>query len=432
MIKRLLTERFRNSRLARNVGWLLLGQLANFLTQALCFILLARLLGVREYGVFAGSIALVNIISPYSSLGSQMLFMRYVAADHRNASVYWGNVLIITVAFTVCFGGAFYFAGPALTGIQNGQMFVVLVIANCLLSQITSVVSTAFQTFERMREAAILVFLCNLVRFLAVVLMWSTMHHATASQWAIAVMVASGCPAVAALIWLTREVGMPTLDLPLLRKRMWEGLGFSLAGTTQSMYNDLDKTMLSHYGMNAQNGFYTLAYRIIDFATSPMFALAQSILPRSFRMATQGVDPIAKLGLKAAKVAAVIGLILAVVIYSAAPLVPHIVGRGFSGAVTALHWLCWIPLLRGIHFMTGSAVTGLGHQNRRTIAQIAVACVNFLLNVWWIPKFGWIGAAWSSVASDGLLAVLNSLILFWLWKLGTPQGSQSVFVDVEN
>jgi hypothetical protein len=28
--------------------------------------------------------------------------------------------------------------------------------------------------------------------------------------------------------------------------------------------------------------------------------------------------------------------------------------------------------------------------------------MNFLLNLWRIPTFGWIGAAWSSVASGGL------------------------------
>jgi O-antigen/teichoic acid export membrane protein len=92
------------------------------------------------------------------------------------------------------------------------------------------------------------------------------------------------------------------------------------------------------------------------------------------------------------------------------------VGRDFSGALIALRWLCWIPLLRGIHRMTGGALTGSGRQNLRTAAQLTVAAVNILLNLWWIPAYGWIGAAWSSVASDGLLALLTSLILLWIWR----------------
>jgi O-antigen/teichoic acid export membrane protein len=42
--------------------------------------------------------------------------------------------------------------------------------------------------------------------------------------------------------------------------------------------------------------------------------------------------------------------------------------------------------------------------------------VNLLLNLWWIPVYGWIGAAWSSLASDGLLAAANSVLVFELWR----------------
>jgi O-antigen/teichoic acid export membrane protein len=38
--------------------------------------------------------------------------------------------------------------------------------------------------------------------------------------------------------------------------------------------------------------------------------------------------------------------------------------------------------------------------------QIVVAIFNILVNLWIIPAYSWRGAAWSSLASDGLLAVL--------------------------
>jgi O-antigen/teichoic acid export membrane protein len=101
--------------------------------------------------------------------------------------------------------------------------------------------------------------------------------------------------------------------------------------------------------------------------------------------------------------------------------IPRVVGRDFSGVLIALRWLCWIPLLRGIHRITGSALTGSGHQRLRTVAQLSVAAVNLGLNLWWIPMYGWIGAAWSSVASDGLLAVLNPVILLSVWRLASPR-----------
>jgi len=405
---------FVGHRLARNAFWMMLGQGANFFLQAASFILLARLLGVTEYGIFAGAFALVNIITPYSSLGANMLFMRYVCTDHTKAPVYWGNTLIVTSVVTAVIAVAFFFAGPALTHIRSGMIFVVLTLANCLFGQIASLASAVFQTFERMGSTAALIFLSNCARFLILLVMLATLHHASAAEWSVGVLGASGCAGILALLWVRWEIGATSFDIKLLFSRIWEGLGFSFAGSTQSIYNDVDKTMLSHYGLNRENGFYSLAYRIVDFSTAPIAALDSAVLPRMFRLSHESLRAVVKLATKSVLVAALLGLVIAGCTLLIAPIVPHIAGRDFSGVLVALRWLCWLPLLRGIHRFTGGALTGSGHQRVRTVAQLAVAVINFLLNLWWIPAYGWIGAAWSSVASDGLLALLNALLLWWL------------------
>jgi len=411
-------QKARQHQVSRNATWMLLGQGANVLLQAGYFVLLARLLGVREYGVFAGAFAVVNLITPYSTLGAGMLFMRHVMVDRARAAVYWGNSVAITAAATVLIAGVLFFAGPALTKTHDHLIFVTLVLANCFFSQVASLGSLVFQTFEKMQRTAILSLVSSLARLLVLLAMRVTLHHATALQWSIGVLIASGSAAVLARSWVRAEIGPAAVDHALILSRAREGLGFSFAGTTQAAYNDLDKVMLSHYGLNRENGFYTLAYRVIDVATTPIVALDAAVLPRFFRLGHAGMPKVLRLAVKSAAVSVLMGAAIAVAVLLLAPLIPHIVGRDFSGALVALRWLCWIPLLRGLHRATGSALTGSGRQNLRTGTQLAVAAVNLLLNIWWIPAYGWIGAAWSSVASDGLLAVLNSLMLMWVWRRG--------------
>jgi O-antigen/teichoic acid export membrane protein len=406
---------------ARKASWLLLGQGVNFFLQAAYFILLARLLGVTEYGIFAGAFSLVNIVAPYSKLGSNLIYMRYVTADRSKAAVYWGNALFITASISLVLAVAFSLIGPAVTHVQSRTIFLVLVLGNCLFSQIAALASTVFQTVDKMRLTATLNFLSNLARLVILIGMEVSLRHATALEWSFAVLVASFTASMIAMAWVRSEVGPVALNFNLVRKHLLEGFGFSFAGTTQSIYNDVDKTMLSHYGLVEQNGFYTLAYRIVDFATSPIAALDGAALPRYFRLSHQDMRATCRLAVKSALTAAILGVAIAAAVKMCAPAVPYIVGRGFSGALVALRWLCWIPLLRGIHFLTGSALTGSGHQNWRTIAQFVVAGLNLLLNLWWIPRYGWIGAAWSSVASDGTLSVINSFLLFWMWlRISTP------------
>lgn len=399
---------------AHNASWMLAGQVANSLLQIGFFVLLARFLGVVQYGVFAGAFALVSLVTPYSSLGSGMLFMRYVISEERAANVYWGNSLAITT--TISFGLAAFFSciGPIVTGTDSRLMFAALTLANCLFAQLVGLSSIVFQTFESMRPAAILTLLANAARLLVLVVMQRMLHHAGAVQWSVGVLIASFAAAVVAVGWVWSVIGKPQFNGPLICTRIREGVGFSFAGTTQAVYNDVDKTMLSHFGFNRENGSYTLAYRIVDFATAPIVAMDAAILPRYFRRSHLGMQGIGRLALKALAISLPLGLAIGACLLIVSPLVPRIVGRDFSLTLVSLRWLCWLPLLRGIHMLTGSALTGTGHQSFRTIAQLTVAAINIALNIWWISRFGWIGAAWSSVVCDGLLAIINGCLLLWL------------------
>jgi O-antigen/teichoic acid export membrane protein len=408
----------RDHRISRNALWVFLGQASNTLLQAGYFVLLARLLGVKEYGVFAGAFAVVNLVTPYSALGAGMLFMRYVTADRTKAATYWGNSLIITTVAATVIAAALFFAGPVVTKLDDHLIFVVLVMANCLCSQVANLGSLVFQTFEKMRWTAMLSSVSSLARLLVLLVMRFTLHHATAFQWSIGVLIASGCAAGLSMALVRAEIGPATFERKLMLRRVSEGLGFSFAGTTQAAYNDVDKVMLSHYGLNRENGFYTLAYRVIDVATTPIAALDAAALPRFFRLGHAGTHKVMRLAVKSGGASLLLGAAIAGSILLLAPIIPHLVGRDFSGVLVALRWLCWIPFLRGIHRAAGSALTGSGRQNLRTTAQVIVAAANLLLNLWWIPVYGWIGAAWSSLASDGLLAMLNTLLLFWGWRRG--------------
>src|SRR5450631_1154693 len=146
-----MLARIRTSSLARNAGWMLAGQGGNFFLQVGYFLMVARLLGVTEYGIFAGAFALVSSVTPYSSPGSQMIFMRYVSADRDLAQAYWGNILMVTAGLTLLLMASLAFAGDKLLGSGSVGLIVVLVVANCLMSQVVNSASVVFQTFEQLK-----------------------------------------------------------------------------------------------------------------------------------------------------------------------------------------------------------------------------------------------------------------------------------------
>ena len=51
------------------------------------------------------------------------------------------------------------------------------------------------------------------------------------------------------------------------------------------------------------------------------------------------------------------------------------------------------------------------------------AVFNILLNLWLIPAYSWRGAAWSSLASDGMLALSLWVTVLWL---GRQEGARQL------
>jgi O-antigen/teichoic acid export membrane protein len=409
-------QRIRESAMARNAGWMVLGQGGGFMLQSVYFVLIARLLGPSEYGLYAGAFALTSILGQYSAMGAGTLFLRYVTADRKQFSIYWGNILVTTTVASLLIVAALALVSGTVLGAGSRGITLLAAVANCFCFQLTASAARVFQTFEQLRITAGLTLANNLARTLTAGGMLFVLHRANAYQWSAATLALSLLTAAASVLVVTVRFGRPSFSPAQARRNLLEGFGYSFASSTATAYNDVDKTMLSHYGMNSANGIYSMAYRVIDVATIPILAIREAAMPRFFLNGLGGVRGAAKLATLLLKRALPLGVLAACVVFVTAPLVPRLAGSGFQETVSALRWLCLIPLFRSLHQMSGSAITGSGLQRYRTVSQMLAVGLNVGLNVWLIPRHGWIGAAWSSLATDGTLAIVNCAMLAVMYR----------------
>lgn len=407
-------DRAKNSLLLRNAGWLFAGQGLSFVVQAVSFIFLARLLRSSEYGVLAGAVALVTIVSQYGTLGGGQLYMRYVSADRSQSARYWGNALLSVFLVGGLLVLLLWLAGPWL--IRRDSLFVLILLAlsECIFVQVTVAASMVFQTFEKMRVSAGLTLLTSVLRLVFLLVMLVMFGHAYAWQWATASLLISFLVAVAAVWAVTRSYGLPSFSPKLLVKRAGEGFVFAISGSTTSAYNDLDKVMLSHYGMLQANGVYSMAYRVVNIGTMPIMSLVGAAFPRFFQAGVNGAGAVLPMARRLLKQTLVPGVIAVAGMFIFAPILPHLVGNSYQEAVSALRWLCLIPIFRCFNLSAGDALSGAGDQKFRLLCQSVAAIGNGLLNLYLIPRYSWHGAAWASLLTDGALGVMNWIALFVL------------------
>jgi O-antigen/teichoic acid export membrane protein len=409
-LRKILT-RVRTSSLAHNASWVLFGQGLSFACQGAYFIMLARLLGSVEYGIYAGAVAMVTIVSVYSPLGSPFTLIRHVSSCHQEFPFYWGNVLVTIATLGSVFIGILVSVVPRLAHSCSWQLVLCVAVGDCFCGQLVDASSRVFQAFEKMWITAFLNSSTNLLRSIMAALMLWRLHHVTAWQWATVTLAISFLGCCLSLTLVTLKCGKPALSLRLLRNRLGEGSMFALSSSSTGISNNVDKAMLGHYGMNAANGIYTMAYRVVDICTTPITSIHAAAFPTFFRKGLGGISSTTEFALRILRRTGPIALAFAGAMALAAPIIPRLVGPSFDQSVLALRLLCILPVFRSLQLSAGDALTGSGFLRLRLSVQITAAMFNFGINVYLIPRYGWVGAAWSSLATDGLLGVSNWLVL---------------------
>src|SRR5580698_9321330 len=137
--------RARKSVLLQNAAWLFAGQGLSFVVQGFYFIVLARLLGTTQYGLLAGAVALVAVVSQYSAFGSGLLFLRYVSPDHSRFRSYWGNILMSTLLLGTLLVLVIRLSGRWLVGAASVPLLLPIAIGDCVFAQLGSAAGQVFQ-----------------------------------------------------------------------------------------------------------------------------------------------------------------------------------------------------------------------------------------------------------------------------------------------
>jgi O-antigen/teichoic acid export membrane protein len=395
------------SNLARNSGWMFLGNGVKLLTQAGYFILIARSLGPSEYGAFVGVVALIGLLAPFAGIGSGNLLVKNVARDPTLFREYWGNALFISaVTGTILVGLVMVVSRWVLVSSISALLVLLISLADLLAVKSTEIGSQAFLSVDELKYTAVLTVFPYVLRLFAVFVLLGRWHRATAILWAWFYL---GCAVIAALVAISvtiYKLGPPKLALWRIRDEFAEGFYFGTSLSAQTVYNDIDKSMLARFSTLDATGIYGAAYRLIDVAFVPVRSVLFAAYADFFR---HGKDGIAKSYAYAKKILPkVVGysFLVSVVLFLCAPLIPRILGSSYSASVEALRWLALLPVFKSLHYFMADSLTGAGYQRVRTTMQIAVALFNVGLNLWLIPAYSWRGASWSSLASDGTLALL--------------------------
>ncbi|MER5453887.1 lipopolysaccharide biosynthesis protein [Micromonospora sp. NPDC002389] len=391
----------------RKSGTFFTGTLLRTLAQGALFVLLAREMPISTYGLFVGVTALVAVVSPFASAGAPSLIMQ----NYADAPGEWARHLVRGLFLSTVFGCAATVlvaaAGLAIWGADVGLVdLLCLAFADLVAWRLIEAVAASIQVRGRILLAALIPALLHVCRLAGAVVLAVAAGPITLHEWAVTSVVLSVVVCVPVILYGLRGGDRHGISVRGYLGQARTGMLFAVGLSAQSVYNDVDKVMLSRLGTPESAAIYAAAYRVVDLAYTPARSMSAIAYPRFFEAGRNGPRAALRMarGLLPRFLAFSVPVSLLLVAFSW--MMPLVFGADFEAAVPALQGLSALLVLKSLHYLAADALSGARMQGRRTVCQIGVGVLNVLLNLWLIPAYGWQGAVYSSLACDALLAVL--------------------------
>ncbi|MFA6422549.1 MAG: flippase [Candidatus Buchananbacteria bacterium] len=183
---------------------------------------------------------------------------------------------------------------------------------------------------------------------------------------------------------------------------------FAIAGIFVRIYSSIDVVMLSKMADDRAVGIYSVAMKIVFALQFVATAFSASLYPAFSKYFVESKELLAKNFVKSIYYLMILSLPLVTgVIMIADKVITPIFGQEYSSSIEPLKILIFSLIFVFLCFPLGAMLNACDKQSRNTVNLGITALFNIVLNIFLIPQFSYMGAAASSLASYGLLFILD-------------------------
>lgn len=407
-----------NQPLFRGILWMLCSRFIGIFMQAGYFILIARTLGVNNFGIFMGISALAVILNPFSTLGSTDILIRDVSRNRLVFAESWANALLTTAV-----SGSFLIALALLTSLlifpqAISPLAILLILASDLVGlALWNMSSGALISVGLLSKAAQLQIVLNLSKLVAAIILAIAWKNSSILDWAILYFSANATAAIVSILLVHKMIGLPSKpNLSKIKSNLNQGIYFSIGASADVVNSSIDKTMLTSLDTANSTGLYAAAYRLIEVAYLPLLSIFSSTYAKFFERGQNGISGSFGFAKRLVPIAIIYGIIVGIGYWIFNPLIPLILGEEYQESIPVLLWLSPMPLLMGLQFIAADTLTGAGYQKTRGFIILGTAVFNVAMNRLLIPVYSWRGATWATLASDTMKALLLWSAVAFLYK----------------
>lgn len=399
-----MTESKLIRRVGINTGFVLGSEVLRKLLAFALQLLAVRAFGDAGYGRYTFAIGFVALWALGSDLGLAELTVRDVARERERAKGYLADVLSLKLIF-----GALVLGALSLVGwkTQPGELSLILWAG---LSAVIFAGSreSALGVFKGTQDFRSL-FVVNLIGdiltlglgYAAVVLGYGP------GGLVIATAAATAFSAIISLVWARRRFGGVRPDPRRWWRLLKAGFPFALASAFIVVYKLVDITMLKYMlASDEVVGWYGASVKLINILLFAPLALSAALFPA---LAGIGGDREHLSRVTSVSIRLLLGLALPAALlffFHAESITAVALGAGYGPAAKSLRILSISLPLVFASYPLAVLLKSTGREKLFAIGALVCGLFNVVTNLYAIPRWEHVGAAWTTVASEALVLIL--------------------------
>lgn len=389
------------SRALRFTILILIARVISRLVALAAVVAMGNALGDSGFGQMQTAVTYVALVGSVTDIGFTALYIREGAREPHHLQRYFNNVASIklflaAVSFPLL-AACLWFSGIESLLLPSIALLVLSSYSLLLRSTLYALQRLNFEVAEIVPETVVVLVMALIGVHL----------HAGPGYFLWAYVVSNAFAVVYfVVVLLSRGILRPRWELELPLFRTWIRAGIPLAVTylLTTVYFKLDVPILQHFRSYAEVGWYTFAYRPFEallFIPATLRTVVFPVLSIYYRSAPNRVLASAE---KLFKVLVIIGWPITVGLFLLAPQFSELLSL-FPQSAAALRILALAIVFMFVDNTFAAVLNAIDRQKLFAYVALSGLVINLTLNLVLIPRWGYLGAATATVATEAGLVV---------------------------
>ena len=390
-----------------NTGWMAFTRFSMLAISFFVTIYVIRYLGPHNYGLLSYAVSFVGMFGFIASMGvDHIVYRELIKAPEREHEI-MGSALLLRLiggvtATGLAIAAAFIFHQDAI------DRLLITLVSLTLFGSAWQVITYSFQARVLAKYPAIIILITAII--LAAAKITIIALDKGIIFFALVLVLESILYAVLYIAFYTRHFGSILqwcIKKETVREIFYNSLPLLLSTVSIIIYSRIDQVMLRHYLDAAAVGIYDAAVRLSDVWYIIPNVLLTSLFPAMVN-ARKASDNSYKIRLKHLAILLIllsIGVAIPISVFSDT-IIHNLYGDSYMESSSVLMIYIWSLVGFSLGQLVNMFLIAENYTGIYLVSSISTVTVNVILNVFLIPPFGVTGAAFATLISYSLIAVV--------------------------